>query len=185
MSLNGKDPLRGGCSKNLAELGVVSGDLLWLIPSGPASREVEQSTTKMESCDSAARQVDQPSAQLESYNSAPGQVEQSAAKMESCSSAPAVLTSQVISSRFSELLTALYMAAPPHTPAEVVLVVADAVLISEGLIREENTTILANLAGTYRVKYSYLGKDCHLVMTTMGRALVMQGECWPSAVLYA
>ena len=200
MSLNGKDPLRGGCSGRLAELGVVSGDLLWLISSGPVSNEVrDQSVAKEESCESAPGQVNQSAANTESSDLAPGQMDQSATNKESCDlapgqrdqsavkmdsrdSVPAAVTSCVVPSRFSELLAALYTTAVPHTAAEVVLVVADAVLISEGLTREENATVLANLGGTYRIKYTYLGKDCHVVMTTMGRICVIQGECRPSNV---
>ena len=89
----------------------------------------------------------------------------------------------VISPCFSEFLTALHTVAAPHTAAEVVLVVGDAVLRSEGLARKEDTAILANQAGTYHIKYTYLGKDCHVVMTTMGRVCVIQGECRPSNVL--
>lgn len=214
VSLNGKDPLRGSGTERLVELGVVSGDLLWLVPTVPAPVEVDQSVakvescdsapieldqsgTKMESCDSAPKELDQSGTKMESRYSAPGEVgrsgtkiesrdsaprelDQSVAKMESCDSAPPLIVSHVTPpSRFSELLTALYMTAAPRTAAEVALVVGDAVLISEGLTREKDTTVLVNKAGTYRVRYSYLGKDCHVAMTTMGRICVIQGECWP------
>ena len=145
------------------ELGLVSGDLLWLVPTVPAPGKVDQSVATVESCDSTPREVDQ-----------------SVAKMESRDSAPPLVPSHITPpSRFAELLAALYTTAAPRTAAEVALVVGDAVLISEGLTREEGIAILANKAGTYRVKYSFLGKDCHVAMTTMGRVCVMQGEYWP------